>query len=299
MWPPQPGCPQRCIGLPEEMKWRRAALARGLAVIGISSQDRVGRGCWFEVKKDHGSSAARVARTVMRRAGLEGLPVYTMGVSGGAYLAMSLPAVMPEVKGVYAQVRAHPPEDFILPGGRPYPPVAFVHMAARDPQNAAGVWEDLEVLRKMGTPAAEVRTYPRTVTVAYLTARGEGHIDVPMAHAILNKLKEIGWLTEKGELTKNTWPTMKDWAPLVAPVAGNLSLVRDHSVLGECLNAAFARHEFVHDRVDAVLTWLMEGGAGGQERMDALVADDKVKDLAAAAAWGKQVKAVEKALGLG
>lgn len=103
LWPSSEACPS-CLGLPEEMRLRRAALQRGLAVIGVSSLDRVGKRCWNELKIDGGAAVARIVNKVVRQERLQRLPLYTMGASSGGQLALTLPRVM-KVAGVYAQVR--------------------------------------------------------------------------------------------------------------------------------------------------------------------------------------------------
>ena len=101
-------------------------------------------------------------------------------------MSMTLPQTMPELKGVYAQVRALPVEAFKLPGNRKYPPIAFVHMATRDPENAVEVEKDMEVLKAAGTPVAQVLIEPQPLTIEFLTSRSEGAIDVIMAKKLGN-----------------------------------------------------------------------------------------------------------------
>lgn len=289
LWAPQPNCPTRCIGLPEEITWRRAMLARGYVVIGISSQDRVGKGCWFEVKTDRGASAAKVARAIIRQIGVKGLPVYAMGVSGGASMAMNLPQAMPEIVGVYAQVRALKPREYRLPNGRVYPPIVFMHMATRDPENADMVEKSIDFLTARGTIAAEIRTEPQALTVEFLTARSHGEVDIEMAIKIVDTLKEHGYLDSENILVRNMRSVTKRWAPLLAPFIGNITLVLDKSSLGELINVAYARHEFVHDNVDAVMEWLESGGEGGQKRLDELVEREQRIDNEVAEAWRREV----------
>lgn len=293
-WTRQSKCPVKCVGLPEEVMWRRAALARGLVVIGISSQERSkdikARGCWFEVKKDNGTSAARVIRTVIRRLKLQHLPLYVAGASSGAILAMSLPWAMPEIVGVYSQVRGLPIEKFQLPDGRKYPPIAFVHMAKGDNETAQLIAENIEVLKAAGTLTAQTFIDPRPVTIEFLTARGIGAITPAMASSIIRILREHGYIDSHGMLTRNPRPVTEQWAKLIKPVVGNLSLVRDRSNLGELLNVARARHEFIHDYVDAVFEWLEHKGKGGQQFLDELVLREMAAEAKAAEAWAEQLQ---------
>ena len=289
LWAPQPKCPSRCLGLPEEITWRRAMLSRRYVVIGISSQDRIGKGCWFEVKKDRGKSAAKVARTLIRELKVQNLPVFVMGVSGGAFMAMNLPHAMPEIAGVYAQVRALNLQEYKLPNNQKYPPIVFVHMATRDPQTADLVAESIEYLTARGTPAVEFRTEPQPLTMDFLTMRSHGRVDLKMAMEIVNTLKKYKYVDENGLLVRNMRPVTSKWVPLLAPFIGNMSLILDKSSLGELINVAYARHEFIHDRVDAVMEWLENGGQGGQKKLDELVKRDQKLDEEVAEKWRKEV----------
>ena len=300
LWPPQPGCPSRCIGLPEEIHWRRAMLSRGHMVIGISSQDRIGRGCWFEVKKDRGESAARVARTLIQRLNLTHLPIFATGVSGGAFMAMNLPFSMPELAGIYALVRSFdiPEKDYNLPHNRPYPPIVFLHMALHDPKTAKLVSRSVKYLQQHGRPAAQVIMDPQPPTVEFLTARADGLIDVVMASKIVSILDEYKYLSPNGMLKRNMRPVTEQWAPLLTPHINNLTLTLDKSVIGELFNVAFARHEFVHDYADAIMEWLENKGVGGQAELDRLVEIEKKKDKDEAVRWKREVTNAMKQHGI-
>ncbi len=260
LWPPTPAC-AACLGLPEESRLRRAALRRRLAVVAVSSLDRAGKRCWGEVKKDGGAAVAAIAREVVRREGLEGLPVFAVGASSGGALALALPAVMPEVAGVIAQVRGVDPAALRLPGGRKFPPTVFIHMP-RDEDNAAAVRADVAALRAARVPALEIEVRPRPVTPAWLADRSP-LISLEVATVIVGALRADGLLAANGSLTEPPRPATPRWAAAVAPVGGGLSLKLDESHLGELLNLAWAKHELVSDEAEAALAWLQGGGRDG------------------------------------
>ena len=251
--------PSSFTGLPEERRLRIAALRRRLALIGISSLDRVNKRCWAELRKDGGKQVADILRDWIERQGLRGVPLYTMGASSGGQMALTLPRHM-RVAGVYAQVRGVENTVLKLPKGRIFPPTVFVHMP-RDEANAAVIRSNIATLKNAGTAVLEVEIHPRPVTVEFLTERSP-LIDESMAENIVNALKKDGIVAENGSLTEPPRPVTDRWAPLVQPVIGNLSLTLDESHVGELVNLAWAKHELVSDEAEAVITWLQYGGRG-------------------------------------
>lgn len=261
LWPPTVDCP-RCLGLPEEMRLRAAVLGRKLALIAVSSLDRTGKRCWAEVKKDKGANVAAIVRYWMKRENLEDKPLYVMGASSGGQLALTLPVIMEEISGVYAQVRGVDDSLFQSSKHKPYPPTAFVHMP-RDQDNAKIISQNIKTLKKLGTPTLEIKIRPRPVTVSFLTERSP-LIDTAAANAIIEALQEAGIATANGTLLEPPRPVTSVWAPIAQskPEVGNLSFVLDESHVGELVNVAWAKHELVSDGAEAVLWWLQNGGKG-------------------------------------
>lgn len=251
-------------GLPEEQQLRQAALRRRLALLAISSLDRIGKRCWAELRSDNGRNVASIIKTWVKEHGLQGLPLFTMGASSGGQMALTLPRHL-EVGGVYAQVRGmDDAQVFVLPNGRQYPPTAFVHMP-RDAENLAVIQQNIQTLQSAGTRVLEVRIPPRPITVEYLMQRSP-LIDKPMAEGVVDALVATGVLLPNGTLTEPPRPVTDRWAPLVQPVIGNLSLVKDESHLGELLNLAWAKHELVSDDAEAVMTWLQSNANSNANR---------------------------------
>lgn len=244
------------------MRLRQAALRQRLALIAISSLDRVGKRCWGELRKDGGKNVAAILREWIDKQDLQGVPLYTMGASSGAQMALTLPRHM-RVRGIYSQVRGVENKILKLPKGRLYPPTAFVHMP-RDEINLAVIANNIAALRKAGTPVLEVQIHPRPVTVEFLTARSP-LIDRPMAQRIITALLESGVVGDDGMLLEAPRPVTERWAPFVQLVIGNLSLKLDESHVGELVNLAWAKHELVSDEAEAVMAWLQGDGKGGLE----------------------------------
>lgn len=277
LWPPSRACPA-CLGLPEERRLRAAALRRRLALVAVSSLDRTGKRCWAEARKDGGTAVAAILRDWTAARGLGRLPLYAMGASSGGQMALALPKVAKEIKGVYAQVRGVADEALALPGGRRFPPTAFVHMP-KDADNAAVIEGNIATLKAAGTMVLEVKIGARAVTAAWLAARSP-LIDGPTAAAVVAALQGDGLLAGNGSVTEPPRPVTARWGAAVSAAAPGLDLTLDESHLGELLNLAWAKHELASDEAEAVLTWLQGGGRGGLDAARAAAAAE------AAAVWG-------------
>ncbi|KAL4457969.1 hypothetical protein ABPG75_012834 [Micractinium tetrahymenae] len=257
-WPPSPRC-RHCLGLPEEMAVRRAALRRGYAVIAVSSFDRDTK-CWHNTAPSRSEDLQRVPdilRGVMKEEGLAQLPLLSFGASSGGSFALRVGAVMPEVKGVVCQIT--PVNPSIFKGlERPFPPTLFVHMAERDPSKAETVTQALAVLKEAGTPAAEIKVGPRPCTPEFL--QRSPLIPQKMARDIVDTLTEAGLLDEAGYFKEDPRRTGWQWRELLQPVVGQLSLEADVSQVAELFNVAYARHELIGDTTGVALAWLEAGG---------------------------------------
>ncbi|KAI7843770.1 hypothetical protein COHA_002668 [Chlorella ohadii] len=259
-WPKSGRC-MHCLGLPEEMRVRQAALRRGYAVVAVSSHNRETM-CWHNTGADRSEDLKRVPgilKQVVAEERLGQLPLFAFGASSGGGFVLRLAQAMPEVQGVVCQINPVNPAAFEVPGKRRYPPTIFVHMAQRDPEKAATVTQALAILKKAGTPAAEIKVAPQAVTPAFLQRAVQ--INATVAEAVVAALREGGFLDEEGQLHKDPRSTLTQWQPLLKPVVGGLNLEPDVSPLAELLNVAYARHEIVSDTTDVTLEWLEAGGA--------------------------------------
>lgn len=257
-WPPSQRC-RHCLGLPEEMVVRRAAVERGYAVIAVSSFDRDTK-CWHNTAASRSEDLQRVPdilRAVVEEEGLSGLPLLSFGASSGGSFALRVGALMPDVKGVVSQIT--PVNPAIFKGlDRPFPPTLFVHMAERDPSKAETVAAALALLKEAGTPAVEIRVGPRPCTPEFL--QRSPLISQQVARSIVDALSEAGLLDEAGYFDEDPRRTAKQWRELLKPLVGDLSLEADVSPVAELFNVAYARHELVGDTTDVSLAWLEAGG---------------------------------------
>ena len=162
--------------LPEEAAWARAALARRLAVVAVSSGDREGSRCW---RAADAPPVARALAEVARRERWVGLPLFAVGASSGGAFVSTAPAWLPpagggpsafplRLRGLGVQISSVPSVDKTITAS--YPPVAFVHMP-RDERTAAEVDVAVERLERLGVPVASFAAMPKAVTAAFLAAR--------------------------------------------------------------------------------------------------------------------------------
>ena len=251
----------KCLGLPEEVRIVKAALAANFAVIAVTSIDR-DSGCWtFEADAPRVRDAIAAFRTA---AGLPGsLPIVALGASSGGAFALQLPAVVP-CMAVVSQIMAIPPN--MLPATMP--PTLFVHMP-RDQRTASYVHKDVRKLRQAGVAAHELQVHAQRPSKEFFLERIERLTPAAAAslHAALDK---AGLLDKHGFLRDD--PRRSDWRGAIRSSAGLAqqllgdSLVGDASAISEALNVAWAMHEIVSDPMEATIRWLADVRAGKPER---------------------------------
>ncbi|CAK0814974.1 unnamed protein product [Prorocentrum cordatum] len=259
-----------CLGLPEEVRLREAALRRGYLVVAVSGGS--GRqSCW------HPGDEVRVAAALRHVRQAEGLPadvpVLAMGASSGGAFLGSLASLAPEDGGVQ-NLRCLVPQIMALqelPARRV--PTLFVHMP-RDGRTAEAVEAELAELRAAGVRAAEIRVEPRPVTVQLLRRcyAAEGALEV------LQALSEQGLLDSRGFLVAD--PRERSWAHAVEAALGvdPASLEADESCLAEEFNIAWAVHEITSQYAEEQLDFcegLAVGSGGVSEPVEATEARGK------------------------
>ncbi|KAL4444232.1 hypothetical protein ABPG75_011969 [Micractinium tetrahymenae] len=282
-WPQQVACPA-CNGLPEEIAHTKQALARGYAVIAIDSADP--SGCW----------AVHIDRPVvtvilpawLAQHGLQGKPLYVMGVSSGASFALKLPETV-TVHGVVSEVLgiAGDSWDTLDALGRGFPPTAFISMP-RDARTAAKIAEDMQLLRGYGVPTDMLEVLPRPVAADFLSSRSElvsPEVSAKVAAALLqlNMTDADGTLLQDPRYPAVPW---RQQLPALVPevAAAQDSLQPDASHISEELNLAYGSHEIVGDFVTACLAFLEARGtlplAGLAEQFAALsLPGPRLRDL--------------------
>ncbi|KAI7843771.1 hypothetical protein COHA_002669 [Chlorella ohadii] len=276
-WPPSERCPH-CTGLPQERLVRLAALARGYAVVAISSMDRE-KQCWHNTQADKSEdvqvvflpschAAQRVPgilKQVVAEERLGQLPLFAFGASSGGGFVLRLAQAMPEVQGIIAQIVPARPALLKRRGGQPFPPTLFVHMAERDPEWAAQIEETLPYCRGKGIPAAEVRISPQPVTAELLLT--STRLNRSMAEAIVNALAAGGFLDTGGYVREDPREGQAAWQAALLPVLGSQGWEGVAKDVGQLLNVAYAQHELTGGSTDAALAWLEAGGAASIDEL--------------------------------
>lgn len=283
-WDATASCPS-CLGLPEERRITKMALAAGYAVVAVSSQDRDSR-CWHHHHSAGDTPAVRETLAKFRAAhGLESVPLVAFGASSGGAFVLQAGATL-GAAAVISQIMALPPS--MLP--EPMPPTLFVHMA-KDRRTARYVHLCLQKLRGSSADessrlvAHEVEVAPQRPTAAFFLARID-RLSEATATQLHSTLAGSGLLDEAGYLRDD--PRQTAWrqalcasgglcAALPGPLEGGPadSLEADASKVAEALNVAWAIHEIMSDPMEETLRWLgkvlalhskghaMGGGKGG------------------------------------
>lgn len=262
---PTANCPH-ALGLPEEVRLVKQALAANVAVIAISSRDRRSK-CWdFEVD----GPIVRAALQEFRSAASlpEALPLVALGASSGGAFVLQLPALVPNLTAVVSQIMGIPP--YALPESMP--PTLFVHMP-RDGRTASMVSKCMHHMKQKHRNTSghahsvhEIQVPPQKPTASFFRERIE-RLDASTAEALHTALQTSGLLDAEGFLRQD--PRGSAWreairatprlvSSLPGPTASGPpdSLRPDKSAVAEALNVAWAMHEIVSDPTQSTLKWL-------------------------------------------
>lgn len=275
-----PKCPY-CLGLPEEVAHTKQCLARGYAVLALSSKDREWSSRCFSSSgdpnlSDHPDTKWALLKFTAQQ-GLRNKPIYMFGVSSGASFAVKFPGTM-TIQGLISEVNQ--PWEYrwgVTDGNgkllvKPFPPTAYVWME-KDAQTKRQIEKAVDLLRKNGVRADSIYSPPRPVTKAYLSSRSM--LITPVQSALIQKaLRRLYLLDANGFVRYD--PRMRTmWAnqllralPWLATNKAYLNLVQDQSQIWEELNVAFSMHEGVADYVRPTLMWLE---SRGKANLNALV----------------------------
>ncbi|PRW50941.1 hypothetical protein C2E21_5329 [Chlorella sorokiniana] len=272
-WPySSQGC-STCQGLPNSVAKTKQALARGYAVVAVSSRDRSREGRCFGMEAD-APAVVEVISTFPAKLGLPaGAPVYVDGASSGGSLALRLPRLV-KFSGVIGEVIGPPNfgkelELLDQSGLGPMPPTLYIHMP-HDEDMAAKVAENIALLRARGTPVAEIQVFPRPVTPAYF-AGCSPYISDSLAALLHTRLKDGGLLDSTDmlavDLKDARWGAFRSYTN--GPMEADLAGMPDQGIkfapllslhIFDCLGVAWARHETIGEYMTAALVWLENGG---------------------------------------
>ncbi|GJN19401.1 hypothetical protein PR202_gb06678 [Eleusine coracana subsp. coracana] len=252
-----PGCP-RCSGLPEERRFTRAVLARGYAVLVVSSRAE----CWSlddaapgEGEKGNDSSELAAVASIIKWwtqekfPQLAGLPLVGIGASSGGYFVSALAAkvrfssiAVMIAEGVYGTMGDIPTW---------YPPALFMHMP-KDAERARDVAASIGTLKAKRVDVREIKCDQFAVSAEFLAERVPG-LTRAVADALVDVLRRKGFVDEKGFLKKDGRRTPWKKAAEEAKVLPEGFRLERH--VTEELNLAFAFHEFTSLKNAEIFEW--------------------------------------------
>jgi len=243
----------RCLGLPEEVRLRQAARARGYVVAAVSGGS--GRqSCWHTA-----ADLPRVAAALRRVRAAEGLPetapVLALGASSGGAFVGRLAG--PLAGGGLPHLRCIVPQIMSVGG---YPnrgvPALFVHMA-RDRYTAEEVRADVRELEGAGVRVGEIAVEPMAVTAELLSRC----LAESLAHDVATALREHGLVDDRGHLLGDS--RARRWVRSVRRALAGRSddtLAPDESCIAELMNVAWAQHEMTSEYAGEILDFCEEIG---------------------------------------
>ena len=242
-WDKSTDCAE-CLGLPEERVIVMHALAKGYAVIAISST----RECW-SISSDK-AKVMSILSFWIKDKGLEGLPIVALGASSGGFFVSALARdykfeaiVIMISEGLFHKMKI----------GRNYPPTLFVHMV-KDKRRASLIRNAIDMLRSKGIDTNEIKCYPLIITPEYFT-KIPG-LDSMTSHRIYKVFKETGVIGHDN-LMRLDGRAMNWMMPLkerqVMP--DNYYKLWDMHVQ-ELLNLAYGFHEMTSIQSNEIFEWL-------------------------------------------
>ncbi|XP_015973362.1 uncharacterized protein LOC107496576 isoform X1 [Arachis duranensis] len=241
-WDRSPQCPD-CVGLPEERLLVLNALARGFAVITISSAGR----CWayngvekFVVKD--------IIKWFVGKEKLEKLPLVALGASSGGYFVSLLPTIM-KFNSIVLMIAEGMFEKFDVEEN--YPPTLFVHMP-KDLYRQQKIDEYVEILKEKGIAADVVECMELPLSPNFLADRVPG-LDQRLSRRLFEFFRKEGFIDRNGYMKKDGRVTK--WRKVLQEKKN--FLVDKHLVphIQEELNLAFAYHEMTSVHSDKIFKW--------------------------------------------
>ncbi|CAN8279981.1 unnamed protein product [Cochlearia groenlandica] len=232
---------QECTGLPEELRLVRFALARGFAVLTVSS---VGK-CWSLGKER--KVVEDVISSWAKKHELDKLPLVALGASSGGYFVSALAKdmrfssiVVMIAEGVFDQISI----------GKSYPPTLFVHMP-KDVYRQQKIREFLEGLKTEGVDAAEIECFDLPLSSSFLSDRIHG-LGLDVSAKVFKLFQDKGFVDEKGFMKRDGRRT--PWKQGLSEYG--ISLEQSFvTPVEEELNLAYAYHEMTSVESEQIFNW--------------------------------------------
>jgi len=247
---------RRCQGLPENVYFFKYARARGYLVMTITPQGK--NSCW-----DHESDPMRVNLALQHVLKKEGLPLnttmYASGVSQGGYFMFDMQkAGLPNLKCIApqcAELRKRTGEEHL--------PTMMIYMR-KDDSIYGDVQSSIQYLKKRLNGKVAVRQVHPWAVHELMIARGFPADKVErVKKALRNSKGPYGHkpITGNGYIVDH--PGTDGWwrknVQRVFP-RNEDSLMKDHSVMHQVMQASYAEHEFTAEYADHIIDFCESEG---------------------------------------
>eukprot|EP00746_Dinoflagellata_sp_MGD_P145932 gnl/MRDRNA2_/MRDRNA2_78492_c0_seq1.p1 gnl/MRDRNA2_/MRDRNA2_78492_c0~~gnl/MRDRNA2_/MRDRNA2_78492_c0_seq1.p1 ORF type:complete len:370 (+),score=50.59 gnl/MRDRNA2_/MRDRNA2_78492_c0_seq1:180-1289(+) len=182
--------------LPEEKKITQAVVNRGYAVLVPNAPSRVG-GCWVE--QQDGPVLYQSVQLWLQTHGMEGKPLYAVGISsGGVMIAKLVTVYQMTFKGIHFVVS--PGAAFGASAGGfstvKFPRTSFVYMPKDSYAPPQTIQVAVQALKKAGTPVVAFKAAPKQVNTLYVRSK-KMDITKKMMAKCIRKLYEWGYLESR------------------------------------------------------------------------------------------------------
>ena len=257
-----------CVGLSEELRIARILLARGYAILAITSQDRAS-GCWSNRDKANIQAALTEFHSILN---LDLIPSNSIaiGASSGGRFAAEL-AADGVVKAALVMVMSLGPvlRKRLATMGNTMPYIYLAPMP-RDALTTQAVVSDFDNINHMLSLSSESRLVLDTTTCVALPVTEEYlHERVPnmrrdMADKIVQALLEAQHLDSNRLLRKD--PTSSNWRNVLQESCAescleHQSLAPGRSPLAKALHRAWAFHEYCSEVIEKALDYFEKASA--------------------------------------
>ncbi|KAJ7960690.1 Secretion-regulating guanine nucleotide exchange factor [Quillaja saponaria] len=234
-------CPD-CIGLPEERLIVLHSLARGFAVIAISSLGR----CW--TFREEVLIVKDIIKWWINKTKLEKLPLVALGASSGGYFVSVLATnmrlnsiVLMIAEGMFEQMEIE----------EKYPPTLFVHMP-KDLYRKQKIERNTEILRNKGIRVSVIECKEFPLSSNFLTDRIQG-LDQTLSAKLFELFQMKGFIDQNGYMRKDG--RGMQWKRALKERKNLLFDKRLVPHIQEELNLAFSFHEMTSLHSDQILKW--------------------------------------------
>jgi len=233
-----------CLGLPEEVYFRRTVLSRGYMVVAVSGGAGTGD-CWSSSEAPRVRDAIEYVRQKENLP--DSLPVFATGSSSGGSLME--PMAAPVGEGGVSNIKCIVP--MVSVAGVTERKIPTLHVCmSQDSWTCGSAHQQYLSIKAAGIRAGEIAARPRSLTVGFLSKC----LNAELAGKVIKALSDAGYLDDKGMLAED--PRASNWREPVHEAIkkeNSDTLVGDKSCLSELMNVAWSYHEFTGEYTEKML----------------------------------------------